>query len=113
MYTKVTKAQIKEFPAKVQEFTFDWMKWCRTRYVTFDQMAGKKLYFAEDMTYTAFRNDDTGAFQCGGEWNGCKPGDMVNKYIDIPEGTWIVETGFFCGKPVCHVMHWGVPALGG
>jgi len=109
---KVSVPQMREaFPPEVFANVQRWMQEHRKRTVTFDHMASRKLYFDEDMRYTAYCNGQASSVQVGGEWNGYQRNDPIGKSIDVPEGTWVVETGFFCGTPVCHVMHWGAPAL--
>ena len=107
----MNKSELKNtLPANVWGQVESWMKSHRKRAssVNVRDMTGNTLYFAEDMRYHAFRgNADLGVVQCGGEWTGYRPNDAINKRTVPPVGTWVVETGFFCGMPVCSVMNWG------
>jgi len=109
---KITKKQMQQvLPSAVFQFVNTWRTNHHSRYTTIENVAGRKLYFAEDMRYTAFRNNEQISIQCGGEWNGYRKNDPINTYHEIKTGTWVVETGFFLGKPVCHIMNWGMPVL--
>jgi len=109
---KITKSEMKQvLPPAVFDFVSTWQKENRTRYVTVSNEAGRKLYFAEDRRYTAFRHGQRVSIECGGEWNGYRKNDPINTYHEIQTGTWVVETGYFMGKPICHIMNWGEPVL--
>lgn len=105
------KAELESLlPTIVWSQVSHWMKTNRKRAsaVCVRDMTGTALYFAEDRRYHAYRAGvDLGTVQCGGEWNGYRKNDAINKRTMPPVGTWVVETGFFCGHPVCTVMNWG------
>lgn len=105
---KITKSQMREiFPKEVLAFVETWMKENHSRNVTLEDMTGRKLYFGEDCRYIAFRNEKRAAVECGGEWGGYRKNDPINTYIEVPVGTWVVETRYFLGYPACTVMNWG------
>lgn len=115
--TKVTKAQIKEFPAEVQEAVFALMKRYRTRNVKYsNRPEGFKLYLAEGASYTAFFKGQKQSIQmmsqsslhAGGGWQA----HQVGSRIELPLGAWVVEFELFLGKPFITVFNVNHKAIG-
>jgi len=111
MQRNLKKAELKAIlPAPVWAKVEGWMKAKRKRAssVWLEDMTGRKLYFDEDHRYQAFRNGAwSSVVRTGGEWGGFIKNDPIGKQVDVPTGTWIVETGYFLGEPTISVMNWG------
>ena len=115
-YTESAKINKKQMVTLVKEgimpkAVFDWVEtWRKTahsRWITITVSASQSVYFAEDREYTMFYKGLQAQHQCGGEWTGYKSKDLVNTRMQVPEGTWYIESGYFMGKAMCHIVNVG------
>lgn len=67
----------------------------------------KELYFAEDAKYFAYdsKQNEWHSIQVGGEWNGYKTNDPINKTVTVPAGAYVIEREYFLGKAFVSVLH--------
>lgn len=101
---KITLKQAREtLPAQISDLAIQLAKAASTNKIGFRHT--KTLYFAEDSTYHALVNGEIVSVQCGGEWNGVKANDPINKETLIPVGAYIIERFYFMGRFSVSVLH--------
>lgn len=102
----IGKKTLALFPSFIAGAVREWAE--RYKKKTFTIRFRDTVYISEDARLTAFGPDGQSmTANVGGEFAGL--GDMLpGQTGQLPPGCWIVETGFFCGNPVCDV-HFNMP----
>ena len=101
---KITFKQAREnLPAEVAAAAILAAKNGKTNRIGFELQT--EIYFGEDGRYSCWNGETWTGLECGGEWNGYKANDPINKTAPIPVGAYIVSRQWFLGHLSVTVIH--------